>query len=121
MSFFREDTDKTVGKFENNGGYVLRVLARLDAPSNAQYYVTIEDTNNDYHVGYMASLTQFREIGLLLLAFSKFAEEKIRVSDLNLAELAVVRKGLSKSTVIRYAVRHHLLEEFLKLIRKYTN
>ena len=120
MSFSRLDTDKTIGKFTNKGGYILRVLARLDAPSNAQYYVTIEDTNQDYHVGFMANLNQFKEIGLLLLAFSKFAEEKIRVADLNPAELAVVRKGLSKGTVIRYGVKHGLLKEFIKLLRKYT-
>jgi len=122
MLFERTSEDKTVAKFTNEGGYILRVLARLGSPRNAQYYITVEEpSEEEYHVGYMATIDQFKEIGLLLLAFSKFAEEKIRVGNLTPSEFATIYSGLTRNTVIKYAVKHSLLKRFLSMIKEYKN
>lgn len=121
MLFEPDEYDKTVARFENRGGYQFRIVAGLGNGANAQYHITIEEPEENTEVGYMATLEQFSDIGLLLMAFSKFAEDKIRVNDLNRVEREVIYRGLTRKTIIRYAKKHGLLKEFLRMLKQYDD
>jgi hypothetical protein len=116
MQFEEKAYDKTIATFDNKGSYTLKLVARINSPTNVQYYVVTEDDTGANAVGYMASLEQFKEIGFMLMSFSKFAEEKIDVSDANEATMDVIFNGLTRKTVISYAIRHKIATEFRRMV-----
>src|SRR5271157_5589342 len=119
VQFEEMEYDKTIATFDNNGNYTLKLVARVNSPANVQYYIVAEDDTGANAVGYMANLRQFKDIGFMLMSFSKFAEEKIDVSGANEATMDVIFHGLTRKTVISYAIRHKVGIEFLRMVHRF--